>query len=125
MCSSRIIHSTRLAVPPVKITASAIFPTSKRDRPLREQRTVPRPIPKTRRAKGPTVNTLIPEDPTSQRFEALIDALGNPALSGYESAVLAHLVSWSSADDVGALARLIKQARADSPIEGATNEDQG
>jgi hypothetical protein len=67
----------------------------------------------------------VQDDPASQRFEALIDALGNPALSGYESAVLARLVSWSSADDIGALARLIKQARADSPIEGATNEDQG
>jgi hypothetical protein len=48
----------------------------------------------------------VQEDPTSHRFEALVDALGNTALSGYESAVLAHLVSWSGADDIGALSAI-------------------
>jgi hypothetical protein len=31
---------------------------------------------------------------------------------------LARLASWTDAEDIGTLARLIKQARADSPIEG-------
>ncbi len=59
------------------------------------------------------MNTLIPEDPASRRFEALITALGNPAISGYESAALARIVSWSSDEDVAALARLVKQARTE------------
>jgi hypothetical protein len=67
------------------------------------------------------VNTLIPEDPASQRFEALIDALGNPALSGYESAALARIVSWSSDEDVAALARLVKQVRSDAFELGQLN----
>jgi hypothetical protein len=62
------------------------------------------------------VNTLIPEDPASQRFEALVAALGNPALSGYEAACLARIVSWSSDEDIKALVRLVHQAR----IEGGT-----
>jgi hypothetical protein len=38
--------------------------------------------------------------------------MGNPALSGYESAAaLARIVSWSTPEDVAALARLIHQAR--------------
>jgi hypothetical protein len=37
--------------------------------------------------------------------------LGNPALSGYESAALVRIVSWSSNEDVAALVRLVKQAR--------------
>jgi hypothetical protein len=57
------------------------------------------------------VNTLIPEDPASQRFEALVDALGHPALSGYESAALGRIVSWSTDDDIAVLVRLVKQAR--------------
>jgi hypothetical protein len=57
------------------------------------------------------VNTLIPEGPAAERFEALVDALGNPALSGHESAALARIVSWSSDDDIAALVRLVKQAR--------------
>jgi hypothetical protein len=59
------------------------------------------------------VNTILPEDPAAERFEALVAALGNPAMSGYESAALARIVSWSTADDIGALVRLIRQARAD------------
>jgi hypothetical protein len=43
----------------------------------------------------------------------LITALGNPAISGYESAALARIVSWSSDEDVAALARLVKQARTE------------
>jgi hypothetical protein len=66
------------------------------------------------------VNTLIPEDPASQRFEALIDALGNPALSGYESAALARIVSWSSAEDCAALTRLVRKARRDAFEVGRT-----
>jgi hypothetical protein len=57
------------------------------------------------------VNTLIPEDPAAARFEALITALGNPAISGYESAALARIVSWSTDEDVQALVRLIRLAR--------------
>jgi hypothetical protein len=57
------------------------------------------------------VNTLIPEDPAAARFEALVAALGNPALSGYESAALARIVPWSSDDDIAVLVRLVKQAR--------------
>jgi hypothetical protein len=57
------------------------------------------------------VNTLIPEDPAAERFEALVAALGNPAISGYESAALARIVSWATESDVQALARLIRQAR--------------
>jgi hypothetical protein len=63
------------------------------------------------------VSNILPDDPAAARFEALVDALGRPALSGYESATLARLASWTDADDIGTLARLIKQARADSPIE--------
>jgi hypothetical protein len=59
------------------------------------------------------VNTLIPEDPAYRRYEQLIDALGNPAISGYESAALARIVSWSSEEDIAALARLVRQARTD------------
>lgn len=64
------------------------------------------------------MNHLLPEDPAYERFETLVDALGRPALSGYQAATLARLASWTDADDIGTLARLIKQARADSPIEG-------
>jgi hypothetical protein len=59
------------------------------------------------------VNTLIPEDPAAARFEALITALGNPAISGYESAALARIVSWSTEEDVAVLVRLVRQARAE------------
>jgi hypothetical protein len=76
-----------------------------------QRRAVPRPIPLSRRPKGPTVNTLIPEDPAAARFEALVDALGNPALSGYESTALARIVSWATDEDVQALVRLVRQAR--------------
>jgi hypothetical protein len=62
------------------------------------------------------VNTLIPEDPAAERFEALVAALGNPAISGYESAALARIVSWSSDEDVAALARLVHQARTDVEV---------
>jgi hypothetical protein len=59
------------------------------------------------------VNTLIPEDPAAARFEALVTALGNPAISGYESAALARIVSWATDSDVQALARLVQQARSE------------
>jgi hypothetical protein len=60
------------------------------------------------------VNTILPDDPAAERFEALVDALGNPAMSGYETAALVRIVSWSSADDIAALARLVRQARTDA-----------
>jgi hypothetical protein len=63
------------------------------------------------------VNTLIPEDPAAERFEALVAALGNPAISGYESAALARIVSWSTDSDIAALARLINQARRDAQAQ--------
>jgi hypothetical protein len=44
--------------------------------------------------------------------------LGNPALSGYESAALARIVSWSSDEDVAALVRLVRQARTEGNEEG-------
>jgi hypothetical protein len=59
------------------------------------------------------VNTILPEDPAAERFEALVAALGNPAMSGYETAALVRIVSWSSADDIAALARLVRQARSE------------
>ena len=59
----------------------------------------------------------MPDDPAAERFELLVDALGGPALSGYESATLARLASWTDPEDIDTLARLIKQARAESPIE--------
>jgi hypothetical protein len=43
----------------------------------------------------------------------LVDALASPALSGYESACLARIMSWSSNEDVAALVRLVKQARTE------------
>jgi hypothetical protein len=64
------------------------------------------------------VNDILPDDPAAERFEVLVDALGRPFLSGYETATLVRLVSWSTADDVGTLARLIRQARADAPSKG-------
>jgi hypothetical protein len=60
------------------------------------------------------VNTILSEDPASERFEALVAALGNPALSGYESAALARIVSWSSDEDIKALVRLVRQARSEA-----------
>lgn len=63
------------------------------------------------------MNTLIPEDPAAERFEALVAALGNPAISGYESAALARIVSWSTDSDIAALARLINQARRDAQAQ--------
>jgi hypothetical protein len=71
--------------------------------------------------KGPTVNTLIPEDPASHRFEALVAALGTPALPGYEPAALARIVSWASVDDCAALTRLIRKARRDAFQLGRLN----
>jgi hypothetical protein len=59
------------------------------------------------------VNTLIPEDPAAARYEALVAALGNPAMSGYETAALVRIVSWSSDEDIGVLARLIRHAKGD------------
>jgi hypothetical protein len=59
------------------------------------------------------VNTILPEDPAAERFDALVTALGNPALSGYEAACLARIVSWSSDEDIKALARLVHQARTE------------
>jgi hypothetical protein len=96
---------------------TAIFaraPPQRRDRPtdLTGGRSLGRSLQDLTDPKGPTVNHILPEDPAYERFELLVDALGNPALSGYESAALARLVSWSTADDIGALARLIRQARA-------------
>jgi hypothetical protein len=64
------------------------------------------------------VGNIVDGDPAGERFEQLVDALVRPALSGYETAALVRLVSWTDADDIGVLARLIKQARADSPIDG-------
>jgi hypothetical protein len=57
-------------------------------------------------------------DPAAERYQTLLEALGHPVISAYEAATLARLASWTDADDVGTLARLIRQARADSPIEG-------
>jgi hypothetical protein len=59
------------------------------------------------------VNTILPEDPAAERFEALVAALGHPAISGYESAALARIVSWSSDEDIAALVRLVHQARTE------------
>jgi hypothetical protein len=59
------------------------------------------------------VNTILPEDPAAERFEALVAALGNPAMSGYETAALVRIVSWCSDDDIAALARLVRQARSE------------
>jgi hypothetical protein len=57
------------------------------------------------------MGTILPEDPAYRRYEELLAALGNPAISGYESAALARIVSWSSDSDIAALVRLVKQAR--------------
>ena len=59
------------------------------------------------------MNTPIPEVPAAARFEELVDALGNPAMSGYETAVLVRIVSLSSDDDIAALARLVRQAHSE------------
>jgi hypothetical protein len=67
------------------------------------------------------VNTLIPEDPASQRFDALVAALGNPAISGYESAALARIVSWATPEDCAALTRLVRKARRDAFDLGRLN----
>jgi hypothetical protein len=67
------------------------------------------------------VNTLIPEDPAAERFEALVAALGNPTLSAYEAACLARIVSWSSDEDIAVLARLAAQARSDAFDLGRLN----
>jgi hypothetical protein len=57
------------------------------------------------------MGTILPEDPAYARFHQLVDALGNPTISGYESAALARIVSWSTDSDIAALVRLVKQAR--------------
>jgi hypothetical protein len=62
------------------------------------------------------VNTILPEDPAAERFEALVDALGNAAMSGYETAALARIVSWSTDDDIAALARLVRQAQEEAAM---------
>jgi hypothetical protein len=59
------------------------------------------------------VGTMVPPEPAAERYEQLIDALGNPAISGYASACLARIVSWSSPEDCAALVRLVKQARSE------------
>jgi hypothetical protein len=60
-------------------------------------------------------NILMPEDPAFQRYERLVDALGTgPAHTAYETAALVRIVSWSSEEDIAALARLIRQARSES-----------
>jgi hypothetical protein len=52
-------------------------------------------------------------DPAAERYQALLEALGHPVISAYEAAALARLASWTDAADIGVLARLIRQARAE------------
>jgi len=57
---------------------------------------------------------LLPDDPARERYQTLIDALGRPpALSAFEQATIARLAAWTTADDIGVLARLIIQARGE------------
>ena len=57
---------------------------------------------------------LLPDDPARERYDTLIDALGDPpALSAFEQATIARLAAWTTVDDIGVLARLIIQARGE------------
>jgi hypothetical protein len=67
-------------------------------------------------------NILTPEDPAFQRYERLVDALGTgPTHTAYESAALARIVAWASADDCAALTRLVRKARRDAYEVGRLN----
>ena len=60
-------------------------------------------------------NILMPEDPASQRFERLRDALGLAAMmTAYENAGLACIVAWASSEDCAALTRLVRKARREA-----------
>jgi hypothetical protein len=65
---------------------------------------------------------LMPEDPTFQRYERLVDALGTgPTHSAYEQAALARIVSWATPEDCAALIRLVRKARRDAFEVGRLN----
>jgi hypothetical protein len=67
-------------------------------------------------------NILMPKDPAFQRVERLVDALGTgPTHSAYESAALAHILAWTSAEDCAALTRLVRKARRDAFEVGRLN----
>jgi hypothetical protein len=59
------------------------------------------------------VSDILPDDPARRRYERLIRALGNPALSAYEASALARLCAWSSEDDIRVLVRLIDRRSRD------------
>jgi hypothetical protein len=60
-------------------------------------------------------------DPAARRYAQLTDALSvTPTLTAIEIAVLVRLVSWSTADDVLILSRMIRRSRRDAFEVGRT-----
>jgi hypothetical protein len=61
-------------------------------------------------------------DPAAKRYAQLTDALGvTPTLTAIEIAVLVRLVSWSTADDILILSRMIRRSRRDAFEVGRLN----
>jgi hypothetical protein len=56
------------------------------------------------------VNDILPGDNAARaRYATLTTALGGEPLSGFHRAVLARLAAWTDADDIGALAAMIRE----------------
>ena len=61
-------------------------------------------------------------DPAAKRYAQLTDALSvTPTLTAIEIAVLVRLVSWSTADDILMLSRMIRRSRRDAFEAGRLN----
>jgi hypothetical protein len=67
------------------------------------------------------VDSFAEGDPAAKRYAQLTDALSvSPTLTAIEIAVLVRLVSWSTADDVLILSRMIRRSRRDAFEVGRT-----
>jgi hypothetical protein len=70
---------------------------------------------------GP-VDSFAEGDPAAKRYAQLTDALSvTPTLTAIEIATIVRLVSWSTADDVLILSRIIRRSRRDAFEVGRLN----
>jgi hypothetical protein len=68
------------------------------------------------------VDSFAEGDPAAKRYAQLTDALSvTSTLTAIEQAVLVRLVSWSTADDILILSRIIRRSRRDAFEVGRLN----
>ncbi len=61
-------------------------------------------------------------DPAAKRYAQLVDALAiGPTFTAIEIAVIVRLVSWSTADDILILSRIVRRSRRDAFEVGRLN----